>query len=126
MSEKAFRNLMRYIDKPPHHKQEQIYQWVKRYVDPTSSVGGKSINELRGTRFKEGFECPHCTSEHVIRFGKHKGRQRYRCKSCNKTFTYTTNTFLYRTRKSDEWIVFIDCMFKGYSLRKAAEIIGVT
>jgi transposase-like protein len=126
MMDKAFSNLLKYIDKLPHTKKEQVYQWVKRYVDPTSSVGGRLINEMRETRFKDGFECPHCTSEHVVRFGKVKGRQRYRCKSCLKTFTDTTNTVLYRTRKGDEWITFVDCMFKGYSLRKSAEIVGVT
>lgn len=99
---------------------------VKHYVDPTSSVGGGLINEMRETRFKEGFECPHCSSEHVVRFGKVKGRQRYHCKSCRKTFSDTTNTVLYRTRKGDEWITFVDCMFKGYSLQKSADIVGVT
>jgi ISXO2-like transposase domain len=44
----------------------------------------------------------------------------------NTTFTDTTNTVLYRTRKGDEWITFVDCMFKGYSLRKSAEIVEVT
>jgi transposase-like protein len=126
MMDKAFSNLLKYIDKLPHTKKEQVYQWVKRYVDPTSSVGGRLINEMRETRFKGGFKCPHCTSEHVVRFGKVKGRQRYRCKSCLKTFTDTTNTVLYRIRKGDEWITFVDCMFKGYSLRKLAEIVGVT
>lgn len=37
----------------------------------------------------------------------------------------TTNTILYRTRKGNEWITFVDCMFKGYSLRKSAKIVGV-
>lgn len=124
--DKAFSNLLKYIDKLPHTKKEQVYQWVKRYVDPTSSVGGRLINEMRETRFNDGFECPHCTSEHVVRFGKVKGRQRYLCKCCGKTFMDTTNTVLYRTRKGDEWITFVDCMFKGYSLRKSAEIVGVT
>lgn len=62
------------------------------------------INEMRKTRFKEGFECPHCASEHVVRFGKYNGRQRYRCKCCSKTFTDTNSTVLYRTRNGDEWI----------------------
>jgi hypothetical protein len=35
---------------------------------------------MREARFKEGFECPQCASEHVVRFGKYNGRQRYRCK----------------------------------------------
>ena len=102
---------------------------LKRNVEPTSSVGGRLNNEMRETRFKDGFECPHCSSEHVVRFGRYNGRQRYRCKCCNKTFTDTTNTVLYRTRKGDEWnewITLVDYMLKGYSLRKSAEIVGVT
>ncbi len=32
-------------------------------------------------------ECPHCQSEAAQRFGKdRKGNQRYRCKSCKKTW----------------------------------------
>lgn len=123
---KAFSNLLKHIDNLPHTEKERVFQWVKRYVEPSSSVSGRLINEMRETRFNEGFECPHCASEHVVRFGKYNNRQRYRCKCCNKTFTGTTNTVLYRTRKGDEWITFVDCMFKGYSLRKSAEIVGVT
>jgi transposase-like protein len=91
--DKAFSNLLNHIDKLTLTKKEQVYQWVKRYVDPSSSVGGRLINEMRETRFKDGFECLHCNSVHVVRFGKYNGRQRYRCKSCRKTFTDTTNTF---------------------------------
>ena len=35
---KAFSNLLNYIDKLLHTKKEQLYQWVKRYVEPSSSV----------------------------------------------------------------------------------------
>lgn len=37
--------------------------------------GGRLINEMRETHFKEGFECPHCVSEYIVRFGKYNGRQ---------------------------------------------------
>jgi hypothetical protein len=80
MMDKAFINLLKYIDKLPHTKKEQVYQWVKRYVDPTSSVGGRLINEMRETRFKDGFECPHCISEPVVRFGKVKSRTKQHIK----------------------------------------------
>ncbi|PLR89334.1 IS1595 family transposase [Bacillus sp. T33-2] len=123
---KAFNNLLKHLGSLNPTQKERAYQLLKRYVEPTSSAGGRLINEMREARFKEGFECPHCSSEHVVRFGKYKGRQRYRCKCCSKTFTDTTNTILYRTRKGDEWITFVDCMFKSYSLRKSAEIVGVT
>lgn len=91
---KALSNLLKCIDKLPHIQKEQVYQWVKRYVEPSSSTVVGLINEMRETRFKDGFECPHCSSEQVVRFGKVKGRQRYRCKSCRKTFTDTTTTVL--------------------------------
>ncbi|EOP46139.1 hypothetical protein IK1_04153 [Bacillus cereus VD146] len=68
---KAFSNLLKHIGNLSHTEKEQVFQWVKRYVEPSSSVGGRLINEMRETRFKEGFECPHCASEHVVRFGKH-------------------------------------------------------
>lgn len=51
-----------------------------------ASIGGRLINEMRKTRFKEGCECPYCASEHVVRFGKYNGRQRYLCKCCMNEF----------------------------------------
>ncbi len=45
---KAFSNLLKYIDKLPHTQKEQVYQWD---VEPSSSAGGRLINEMRETRF---------------------------------------------------------------------------
>jgi len=40
---------------------------------------------------------------HVIKYGQtDKGIQRYRCKTCRKTFTATKGSFLYRLRHSEE------------------------
>lgn len=109
---KAFSNLLKHIGNLSHTEKERVFQWVNRYVEPSSSVGGL-INKMRETRFKEGFECPHCVSENVVRFGKYNGRQRYRCKCCSKTFTDITNTVLYLTRKGNEWITFIAVCLKA-------------
>lgn len=59
---KAFSNLLKHIDNLPYTEKERVFQWVKRYVEPSSSVSGRLINEMRETRFNEGFECPHCAS----------------------------------------------------------------
>ncbi|AZV43218.1 insertion element protein [Peribacillus asahii] len=53
--------MLKYIDKLPHTKKEQVYQWIKRYVELFFSVGGRLINEMKETRFKEGFKCLHCS-----------------------------------------------------------------
>ena len=46
---------------------------------------------------------------HVIKYGQtDKGTQRYKCKTCKKTFTETKGTIFYRLRHSEEDIV--DCM----------------
>jgi transposase-like protein len=44
--------------------------------------------------------------ENIIKFGKNRaGRQRYRCKTCGKTFSETKGTIFYRRRVSDEEII---------------------
>jgi len=56
--------------------------------------------------------CPDygkCRSEgqaNIIKFGQTKaGRQRYKCKTCRKTFTETKGTLFYRRRTPDDEIV---------------------
>ena len=68
---KAFGNLLKHIDKLSHIDKERVFQWVKRYVEPSSTVNGRLIDEMREVRFKEGFECPHCSSEPINRYYKY-------------------------------------------------------
>lgn len=53
--------------------------------------------------------CPHCSSKHIIRYGKTKqGLQRYLCKDCGKTFTVKTGTLTAYSKKSiTTWYQFI-------------------
>lgn len=45
-------------------------------------------------------QCPNCQSIDVIKSGKVNGRQRYRCKSCDRQFVPTSNPkLLLRGRK---------------------------
>jgi len=53
---KAFSNLLRHIDKLLHSDKERVFQWVKRYVEPSSTIDGRLIEEMREVRFKEGIE----------------------------------------------------------------------
>lgn len=97
-----------------------------------SSSTGTVLEEISERKHKDGYRCPDCESEHIVRFGKYPiiadgeevKKQRYRCKACRRTFTDLTNTALYRTRHLNRWMKFIECMIEGYSLRKSAELIG--
>ncbi|AKQ72586.1 insertion element protein [Bacillus licheniformis WX-02] len=37
--ERSVCNLLKYIGKLPRAEKEQVYQWVKRYAEPSSIVG---------------------------------------------------------------------------------------
>ncbi|MDI6870951.1 MAG: transposase [Bacillota bacterium] len=69
--------------------------------------------------------CPHCHSAHVWKWGRFGGRQRYRCKSCAKTFTGLTGTPLARLKYRDKWAGMGWCLWKGLSIRRSAQMLGV-
>ena len=51
--------------------------------------------------------------------------QRYRCKSCLKTFNAATGTPLARLRKKEKWLEYSKAMVDGLSVRKAARKCGI-
>lgn len=72
-------------------------------------------------------ECPHCKSTYFVKNGKIQGRQRFICMDCHKTFAQTNNTILYGVKKDlSVWQKYIHCMIEKYSLRKTAEICGIS
>ncbi len=42
--------------------------------------------DCRESRFASGSVCPYCKTESIIKHGKLNGRQRFKCKSCGRTF----------------------------------------
>ena len=66
--------------------------------------------------------CPHCGSVKSIKYGKSKGRQRYLCKDCGKTFGDTNGTVAFRSKLSiGKWIEFIKLTLQGESCRTIAK-----
>lgn len=89
----------------------------------------KVLEELNETKHSQGYICPHCESKEVKRNGNKilkngEKLQRYKCKSCNKTFTNNTNTILAYSKKSDRWLEFIEYTLEGLSLREIAKKMG--
>ena len=72
-------------------------------------------------------ECPHCHSKHIIKKGKYKNRQRYKCKDCNKFYKDTSNTILHKTRKDlNTWTEYIKCFIDKRPLREITEICDIS
>jgi transposase-like protein len=64
--------------------------------------------------------CPRCGCSYTVLYGKSKGRQRYICKGCKKTFNDFTNTPMAKTHFPEKWEAFIKCTLDGLSLKAAA------
>lgn len=69
--------------------------------------------------------CPHCQSARVWKWGRFGGRQRYRCRSCGRTFTALTATPLARLKYRDKWAELGWCLWEGLSVRQSARLLGV-
>lgn len=70
--------------------------------------------------------CIYCDSYELNRWGMTKqGIQRFKCKSCCKTFNALSGTPLYRMKMADKWIKYTELMWEGVSLRKAAKKLNI-
>jgi len=82
--------------------------------------GGEAIAIAESRRSADA-PCPHCSHAHVQPWGQSNGLQRWRCKSCRKTFNALTGTPLAGLRKRELWLEHGRALADGVSLRKVAE-----
>lgn len=78
------------------------------------------VRTVRDARFASGSFCPHCDSRAVVRWGGFSGRQRYRCRSCSKTFSDLTRTAFAYTKCIGKWPHYLILMRQGRTLRVSA------
>jgi len=75
---------------------------------------------VQNTRFTQGLICPFCSGTTIKRNGKNRGRQRYLCHTCQKTFGDTSSSILTGTHYKGKWLPYLELMLQGLSLRKIA------
>lgn len=76
-------------------------------------------------QLKEKPNCPYCGNSHVIKYGHRKGKQRFLCHNCRKTFMHSTNTLLANSHSNQSiWADFISDTFHGETLDTSAEKYG--
>lgn len=80
-----------YSDLPDKEKEMFIHA-IERDKSVNNSNLAKLLDDIREARFSEGLACVHCGSTSVVRHGKYRGRQRYKCKDCSKPFNDMTIT----------------------------------
>lgn len=72
--------------------------------------------------------CINCNSTHIVKKCKTKtGVQKFICEDYHKSQSSTTNTVLFSTKRSYvDWVLFLKCELKEYTLREIANEIGIS
>jgi len=70
--------------------------------------------------------CPHCNSTNIYGHGIYKGRKRYMCKSCAKTFNDFTGTAVSGIKKPDKFQEYLELVIDSVTIRKAASKLKVS
>lgn len=84
------------------------------------------LSSLRGTRFRHGIVCPRCGRDDIVRWGRQRQRQRYRCRNCRRTFSDLTGTPAAYSKHLSRWPAFGACMLESLSVRGTADRLGVS
>lgn len=119
MKAQAFRDWLQTLSKLTERQREQ----VEAALHPAEPE--QQAEYLVNRRAEEVKACPHCYSGEVMLWGLDNGIQRYRCRSCRKTFNALTGTPLAHLRRRDAWLTYGQALIDGLSVRKAATLSGV-
>jgi len=71
-------------------------------------------------------ECPHCGSHNVVSKGNYKARKRYQCRDCDKSYNDLTKTPFSGIHHLDKLKKYLNCLIRGDSIRKAADIVEIS
>lgn len=69
--------------------------------------------------------CPHCQNGDIYGHGVYKGRKRYKCKQCKKTFNDFTGTAISGIKKVEKFQEYLELTIESLTIRKAAKKLGV-
>ncbi len=94
---------------------------------PLANETKSSFLQAQKRKAGQQIVCISCGSKHVVKNGTSCGTQRYLCKECGKSFGETENTILKSSNKGLEvWRLYVKCMVEKKSIRKCAEICGIS
>src|SRR5690625_5762172 len=98
----------------------ELAQLLHRYR--SVSVLGLSSKDSGNDR---PVHCPHCEGSYIYGHGHYKGRRRYKCMSCQKTFNDFTGTAVHGIKKLEKFQEYLLLVVESVTIREAAEKIEV-
>ena len=117
-----------YLELSPSDRKKFLSNLPDDVKPDQSKIDADTFDELmRKERFPEGICCPHCGNVKVGTHGSYKGNPRYICYGCKKTFNLTSRSVFNGHKQSLEtYTKYIKLMTMGTSIRKAAQICGIS
>lgn len=120
MNAETFNGVMKQVFRLTLRQREVLR---KRLDELDAQQEGLAVIESVGTAQTRC--CPQCQGTDLYLHGQASGLQRYRCKTCQRTFNALTGTALARLRKKDKWLGFIAELVASHPLRQAAATLEV-
>jgi transposase-like protein len=114
MKAPEFLKLISEINQLDHHQRSVLTTTLAQLSDEPL------VSELIETAFDTKGICPYCTHTESYRHGSASGLQRYRCKSCKKTFNALTGTPLAHLRYKSKWLAYLEAITQSLTVRQAA------
>lgn len=118
-------NIEKLKDKILSLPKEDRERLLREVTDSDSKFNLTSILSRRHEFDNKTGVCPHCAHPKYVRFGKDKGAQRYKCKSCERSFTEYTGTWMAGIHKKEKIADYLKLMIEEKSLDKIVLELGI-
>lgn len=105
-------------------EQQTKLLWRLELINMEKEVSNASIMEE--IQSSTPINCPHCKGISIVSNGKQHGVRRYRCKGCGKNYSEATGTTIAWLKKKKKFKQYVNHMLAGHSIRKCAELTGVS
>ena len=78
----------------------------------------KEENVCKDIHTDDFMPCPNCGSVNTKKYGKVRGKQRFLCKDCQKTFGYTTGTVIVNAKVNEpQWKIMLRGFIENQSMK---------
>lgn len=116
MTTTTFKNILQHVANLNYAQLKQLRHEVE------SNIANNQVGQSIADHEETISNCPHCDSHEGM---TKQGIQRFKCKSCTKTFNALASSPIYRMKKPEKWIDYTKLMWHGVSLRKSAKELKI-
>lgn len=118
MRQREWKKLKAMVEKLTFAQRLALQEELAAEDDAAASV------EVIETQAKPA-RCPHCGNPGMVRNGSAHGLQRYKCRSCRRSFNALTGTPLARLRQKPKWLAYAEVLRDGATITEAAKRLKV-